>query len=267
MTSSPRLNWHAHDGEGPVCLMIHGALGSRSYWNENLPALSEVCRPVSIELWGHGRSPSPDDPDAYTPEGYIEQFERICETLGADRVYLVGQSMGAALMLHYVLARPERALALVLTNSSSAFANPTAWEHRHATMVMDRAREVRADGVESLRDSWINPSRSRRIPETTRLALAQEFGEHQTEGIARSFELTNRTLPLGDRLKSVALPTMLTVGVLEERFLPLVEKARLIPGIEIVDIDASHAVNAQNPPQWNDAVVEFLRRHSPNVAR
>ncbi|MDA3040210.1 MAG: alpha/beta hydrolase [Actinomycetota bacterium] len=267
MTSSPRLNWSAHDGEGPVCLMIHGALASRSYWNENVSALSEVCRPVSIELWGHGRSPSPEDPEVYTPEGYIDQFERICEELDVDQVYLVGQSMGAALMLHYALARPERALALVLTNSSSAFANPAMWEHRHATIVTELAREVRSEGVEVLRESWINPSRSMRIPESTRRAMVKEFGEHQTEGIARSLEVTNRSLPLGDRLESVAPPTMLTVGVLEEGFLPLVEKARRIPGIEIVDIEAAHAVNAQNPQQWNDAVVEFLRRHSPTVAQ
>lgn len=57
--NAARLNWEAHNGDGAVCLMVHGALGSRSYWNENLPALATVCRPVPVELWGHGGSPSP----------------------------------------------------------------------------------------------------------------------------------------------------------------------------------------------------------------
>ena len=58
-------------------------------------------------------------------------------------------------------------------------------------------------------------------------------------------------------------PLALTVGVLEERFLPLFKRARLIPGIEVVDIDAAHAVNAQNPAQWNKAVGVLLGRHQP----
>ncbi len=257
------ISWELHDGDGPPCLMIHGALGSRSYWNENLDALAAVCRPVSIELWGHGNSPTPEDPDAYGPAGYIEQFELLREELGVDRMFLLGQSMGASIMLHYALAHPDRALALVLTNSSSAFSDPVAWEHRHATMVMDRANDIRANGVEAVRDSWINPSRSRSIPERTRLALAAEFDGHESEGVARSFELTNRNLPLGERLRLVSRPTMLTVGVREQRFLPLVDTARLIPDIEIVEVDASHAVNAQNAEQWNPLAVDFLRRHRP----
>lgn len=115
----------------------------------------------------------------------------------------------------------------------------------------------------SQRDNWINPSRSRRIPEPTRLALAAEFETHNPEGIAHNLTTTSRNSPLGDDLANLAVPTMLTVGVQEKRFLPLVDVARKIPEVEIVEIDASHAVNAQNPDQWNDAAVGFLTRHLP----
>ena len=62
-----------HDGDGPFALILHGALGSRSYWDDNLEALKTVCRPVVLELWGHGRSPSPEDPKRYEPEAYVEE--------------------------------------------------------------------------------------------------------------------------------------------------------------------------------------------------
>ncbi len=257
----PHLNHVIHDGDGPPIFLVHGALASRSYWNENLDALRTVGTPVVFELWGHGQSASPDDLSLYEPSNYAAEFDRVRAALGAEQVAVVGQSMGAALSLHYVYRHPERVTALVMTNSTSAFSTVSNWEHRHATMVMDRAKQVRADGVESLRDNWINPSRSRRIPDATRAELAREFGEHTTEGIVRTFEVTNRALPLGDQLASIATPSLLTVGVDEERFQPLIEVARLIPGIEIVDIEANHAVNAQNPDQWNAVVVEFLQRH------
>lgn len=261
--SANRLHTVVHRGNGPSCLMVHGALGSRSYWNENLEALSAVCTPVVAELWGHGRSPSPTDERAFTVEGYVEQFELIREDIGVERWFTIGQSMGAALTLRYGLAHPDRVVAQAITNSSSAFADPDEWVQRNTDLVRPFADRVRAEGVGSLRDSWMNPSRSLRIPEPTRVVMAAEFEEHTAAGVAGSFAITNRHLALGDRVAEISRPTMLTVGTDEARFQPLVERARRIPGIEVVDVAASHAVNAQNGPDWNRLVVDFLRRHSP----
>jgi pimeloyl-ACP methyl ester carboxylesterase len=261
-----QLHRIVHSGDGPYCLMVHGALASRSYWNENLDALRAICRPVIVELWGHGRSPSPLDEHLYTPEGYIEQFEAIRVELGADQWFTIGQSMGAALTLAYGLAHPARILAQVVTNSASSFSDPEVWVMRNTDLVRPLAERVRVNGVGDLRDSWVNPSRSKRIAEATRSIMAAEFDEHTAEGVARSFEHTNRTTALGpDRLAAVSRPTLLTVGVDETRFLPLVERARAIPGLIVTEIEASHAVNAQNPAQWNEATVRFLTEHAPTV--
>ena len=46
-----------HDGHGRFLLMVHGFLSGRSQWASNIDALSQVARPVVIELWGHGTSP------------------------------------------------------------------------------------------------------------------------------------------------------------------------------------------------------------------
>ena len=48
--------WEVHDlGQGPYMLMVHGFLSSRAQWRINLPALGAFCRPVLLELLGHGR--------------------------------------------------------------------------------------------------------------------------------------------------------------------------------------------------------------------
>ncbi|MCP3992805.1 MAG: hypothetical protein GY724_27310, partial [Actinomycetia bacterium] len=52
----------------------------------------------------------------------------------------------------------------------------------------------------------------------------------------------------------------LTLGVDDERFSSLVPQAKLIPGLEIVELDAGHAVNAHDPIGWNQAVIEFITR-------
>lgn len=251
-----------HDGDGPPALILHGALGSRSYWDDNIEALKSVCRPVVLELWGHGRSPSPDDPDRYQPDAYIEEIEWLRGELGGERVWLIGQSMGAALMMHYAVTHPAEVIGLVITNSSSGFADATVWQERNRTMVAERAAEVEQHGVEILRDSWINPGRSRRISESVRARLDVEFSEHDPVGIIGSFRHTNYSLPLGEALREIAVPTLLTNGIDEERFQHHMPRVNWIPGIEIVELPASHAVNAHDPEGWNAAAVEFIGRHT-----
>ncbi len=256
------LNAVQHAGRGDGALLLHGALGSRSYWDDNIEALSEVCRPRVLELWGHGRSPSPSDPKRYEPAGYVEELDHQRSELGGDQVWLIGQSMGAALMMHYALAHPERVIGLVITNSSSAFAKPEWWQERNRTMVRERADEVEANGPEALRDSWINPGRSKRISEAIRRKLADEFSEHTGPGLVNSFLVTNYSLPLGEGLREIAVPTLLTNGVQEEQFQGLLHRVAMVPGIEIVELPGAHAVNAHDPAGWNEAVTSFIRRHA-----
>jgi len=224
-----------------------------------------VCRPVVLELWGHGRSPSPAEPDRYTPEGYNAEFEYHRERLGAEKVWMIGQSMGAALVLHYAVAHPDRVQGLVITNSTSAFTPPKKWAEFIATGVDARVRSIEEQGMAAIVDDRINPGRSRRIREHVRSKLIAEFDEHDPTGLAMNFGYASPLLALGDRLEDVSAPALLTNGVDEKPFQPLLPQVRRIPGIEIVDLAASHAVNAHDPAGWNSAVTTFISKHAqPN---
>jgi len=260
--SDEHLHTVIHDGVGPVALLVHGALGSRSYWNDNISALQQVCRPVVVELWGHGKSPSPKQRRPYEPGGYISEFERIRREQQTERLWLIGQSMGAALVMHYAVTHPKRVAGLIITNSASGFAEPTEWQERNRTMVSKIADQVDQEGVECLRDSWVNPGRSQRIATPTLELLAQEFSEHSAAGISASFRITNYALPLGESLRNITAPVLFTNGIEEERFQKHLPQVKLIPHIEIVELVASHAVNAHDPVGWNQAAVNFIQRHS-----
>ena len=250
-----------HEGVGPVALLVHGALGSRSYWNDNISALQTVCRPVVIELWGHGKSPSPEERKRYEPHGYVDEFENIRKELQVERMWLIGQSMGAALVMHYAVSHPDRVAGLIITNSASGFAEPTEWQERNRTMVSKIADQVDEEGVECLRDSWVNPGRSKRIAASTLKLLANEFSEHTAAGISASFRVTNYALPLGESLEDITAPVLFTNGVEEERFQRHLPQVKKISGVEIVELPASHAVNAHDPAGWNRAAIDFVTRH------
>lgn len=264
-TGGPNEHLHAvvHEGDGPWALLVHGSLGSRSYWADNVAALQAVCRPVVVELWGHGRSPSPADPGRYTIEAYCTEFEHLRTELGADRWFTIGQSMGAGLTLHYGLRHPDRVIAQVVTNSISAFSRQEGWADKLAAAMGGTVRKLAREGTAFLKHQPVNPGRSRRISERTRALLHLEFDEHDATGIAHGMTVTSTDLPVGDALAHVSRPTLLTVGVDEEPFVKLLPRARTIPGLEVAELNGAHAVNAHDPDGWNAAVVDFLRRHTP----
>ena len=113
------LHVEVHPGAGPPVLLLHGICSSRAQWRPNLAALAEVATPVVVELLGHGRSGSPEDPAEYSVATYLARFETLRESLGAERWAICGQSFGAGLTLNYALAHPDRITAQIFTNSAS----------------------------------------------------------------------------------------------------------------------------------------------------
>ena len=90
------LYYEVNGTHGPYILMLHGVLSSRVQWQANINALSVFGRPVVVELFGHGRSPTPDKAEFYKPEAYCLEFERIRKEIGTDKWFVVGNSLGGA---------------------------------------------------------------------------------------------------------------------------------------------------------------------------
>jgi pimeloyl-ACP methyl ester carboxylesterase len=260
--SNPELSVEVHRGTGPYALLLHGALASRSLWMRNLSAIADVCRPVVVQLWGHGGAPAPPEPGAYTAAGYTSAFDDLRRALGADRWIVCGQSMGGALVLHYALTHPRRVLSAVFTNSMSALTG-RGWQEN---VVPDAAREadlLEQRGRAHLDRNPVNPARSTRLPAEVRIRLEQEWAQHRLEGIAGTYRWTTPGLPVRQRLGQLQPPTLLVHGVGETRFAPFAALARRkLPTLEVADVDAGHAVPLQDPDGFNRAFCKFVTRKS-----
>lgn len=253
-------HYEVHDGEGPYLLLVHGMLSSRAQWMLNLPALSRVVRPVVVELWGHGRSPAPEDPALYHPDGYIATFERLRRKLGAERWCLLGQSFGAGLTLRYALNHPERAIAHVFTNSNSALADAATVEgyRRNAAARVALAEQGRA-GLEQIP---VHPRHARNLPAEVKRALLADAALHKPEAFALTFRHASPQISVRERVASNRVPTLLVCGARERRFAPVrafVE--REMPATEVVALEGGHGVNIQAAEAFNEVVTAFLARH------
>ena len=250
-----------HPGTGPPLLMVHGILAGPAQFEPNLAALSRVCRPVVVELFGHGTSPSPDEATAYYPDAYVQVFEELREELGADQWFLLGQSLGAGLTLYYALGHPSRVRAHLMTNSATAFGD-AAWVATHRPMFDEIVSAVDREGRAALERLPIHPRQARRMPDAIKRKLCEEAARHDPRGTALTIAHTTPRAACGDRLAQNQVPTLLLCGVHEKRF---EERRRFaeahMPQLEVVELPGGHAVNVDAAGRFNAAAVDFLKRH------
>lgn len=254
-------HYDVHEGTGPYLLMVHGFLSSRAQWLHNLEALSQVSRPVVVELLGHGRSPSPDDPASYHPDAYVAFFDTLRQRLGVEQWLVCGQSLGAALTLRYAFSHPSRVIAQVFTNSSAGLADPE-WLASRRESASKQADEIDREGRVAVERSPVHPRNAKRLPADVHQALLADTAIHTPEGIARTLRYTTCESPVRDRVGENRVPTLLVCGERERRFASkreFVEGA--MPHLQVVGTPGGHAVNIETADEFNTAVVAFIRQH------
>src|ERR1700716_3833579 len=74
-------------------IFLHGLLGHAREWDDAAELLSATNRVLALDLRGHGRSER--NAPSLTIEDLVEDAVGWVQELQADRVVLVGQSLGA----------------------------------------------------------------------------------------------------------------------------------------------------------------------------
>jgi 2-succinyl-6-hydroxy-2,4-cyclohexadiene-1-carboxylate synthase len=257
---NPLLYYEVHGGQGPHLLLVHGFLSSRAHWLLNIEALTAFCRPVVIELLGHARSPSPEDPAPYAPIAYVAEFEAIRNAIHADRWVICGQSLGAALTLRYALDHPDRVIAQAFTNSNSALADQN-WAARVMPIMEAQAQQIEREGRVALDKHPFAPTRSRRLPPAAKAALIADYALHNPLGIAATARHTIPYSSVRDRIADTKVPTLLVAGDREEGFRDQAVFAKqTIPHVSVTHLNTGHAVNIEDSTGFNAAMNAFVRR-------
>lgn len=107
----------APDGEpeGTV-MLLHGKNFSGAYWKETAEALSKAgLRVVIPDQLGFGKSSKPVN-FQFTFEALALHTAGLLDTIGVEKVMVVGHSMGGMLATRFALMYPERTEKLALVN-------------------------------------------------------------------------------------------------------------------------------------------------------
>lgn len=115
----------AGDGPGVALLALHGGPGGTSCGLSRLEALGDQRPVIRYDQLGTGRSGRPDDLSLWTVERFVEELHTLRQSLGLERMHLLGHSWGGALAAAYVLEKGTEGI-VSLTLSSPLLSTP-AW--------------------------------------------------------------------------------------------------------------------------------------------
>lgn len=256
----------AYDVQGPegaeVVVLVHGSAGSRDTWRFQLPRLVEGWRVVLPELAGSGATVDPGG--RLEVDGLAAQVLGVVDDVGAERVHLVGYSLGAVVALAAAATRPERVRSLALvcgwavSDARMAFTFDL-WRRLLAADPELFARYLLADGHVA---DWFEDNAAEVE------ALLPLVAAGVAPGTDRHAELDAR-VDVAHHLDAVAAPT-LVVGGRHDRWVPVEHSRRIaaaIPGARLVELDAGHLVLSACAGELADLLADHVAAHAEGAGR
>jgi pimeloyl-ACP methyl ester carboxylesterase len=93
-------------------VLVHGWTCDSSSWDAQVPVLAKRYRVIALDLPGHGRSGVPRD-GKFSMDLFARAVEAVRAEARADRIVLVGHSMGAPVIRQYARLYPGHVAGLV----------------------------------------------------------------------------------------------------------------------------------------------------------
>jgi pimeloyl-ACP methyl ester carboxylesterase len=103
-------------GQGEPLLLIHGLMTSAYSWRYVIPDLARHYRVLVPDLPGAGKSEAPTDL-SMTPTSIAMLLAAFQHAVGADRAYVVGNSLGGYLAAWHALLYPDRVERLMIIHA------------------------------------------------------------------------------------------------------------------------------------------------------
>ncbi len=251
-----RLAWReAGVGETPV-VFLHGLGGSRLAWEPQLTALAPRFRAVAWDMPGYGRSAAPTDPLTFA--SLAAAVIELADELGAERIHLVGLSLGGMIAQYVAASHRERLASLALLSTSPKFGLdgtlPADW--RAARLAPLNAGQEPIDFADRVLGAISGPNVTAEALAHQRMAMAEVTGDAMRRAI--DCIVTHDSRPL---LPTITVPTLCLVGELDDETPPAYSQyiADRIPGARLDVIPAAgHLLSAEVPEVVNRLLIAHI---------
>ena len=241
----------------PTIVFLHGALNDHSVWSNQSDALAARGYAVlALDLPGHGAaSPGPALASVEAMAGWL--LARL-EADGIERALLVGHSMGSLIALEAARRAPARCAGLALLG--------TAWPMKVSDGLLASALEDQ-DAAIGMVAQWshmplpdqIDGMEEPSLQESSRQLMTRIAAEGPPNLLHTDLAACKAYAGGGEAIAALDCPVLFILGRFD-RMTPARAAAALVGAARhgtVVEVDAGHAMMAEQPVAVLDALAAF----------
>lgn len=245
-------------GTGVPVVFIHAFPLNQSMWDDQVTAISSICRTITLDLRGFGSSDVPDGP--YSMDQMAADVRGLVTELGINKPVLVGLSMGGYISFAFYRNYPDAVRAMVLADTRASADTEEGREKR-----IESAERAEREGARAIADDMVS------------LALAPSTVENHPDVVQRMREMAEANSPKGiaaaqrgmarrrdsrDLLAQISFPVQIIAGS-EDKLTSVREAESMrdgIPNARFQTIEgAGHLSNLERPREFNSVLVDFIK--------
>lgn len=265
VTSGEEISYIESEGKGTPLVFIHANSASKEIFDKQIEELGHIYKVIAFDLPGHGESDDALDPQAvYSFPGYAKVLIDAMEKMSLRDSVVCGLSLGGHVAMEMLQQRPDLLSGIVITGSPPIPPTPEGMKMGFKPF----------PGIEMMsQESQFTKEESEKFLKMGGFEPTEILIKHgmRTDGKARSHMIKSIIEGAGSNQKEVIenspKPFAIVCGSQDEG----INNDYIKNGIsynqnlfKIFTLDSGHAVNVQNPQEFNLSLKEFMEFVSKN---
>lgn len=252
-------------GSGHPLILVHEFAGDWRSWEQQMRYFGKRYRTVAFNARGFPPSDVPEQVASYSQARAADDILAVLDHIGAAKAHIVGLSMGGFATLHFGLRHPQRALSLCIGGCGyGAELDKRESFRAEADVIADM---IRSEGMPAFAERYAyGPTRVQYENKDPRghAEFKKMLAEHSAAGSANTQQGVQKERPslytMVEDMKRIDVPTLIITG--DEDWpclLPGILMKQSIPSSALVVMpNAGHAINIEEPEEYNRLVGDFL---------
>ena len=255
------INYIKHgSSQGLPLVFIHGFPFNHKMWEPQMRELPNDIHAIAYDVRGHGSSDIGDG--QFTIELFVDDLIDLLDHLGIEKAVLCGLSMGGYIALRAIERYPKRIKGLVLCDTKSETDTNEEKIKRTSSIIT-----VKSAGVSAFAEEFVKavfwPKTFEKNPGAIKF-IKELICANSTLGICGTLLALASCTDTTQSLSSINVPTCIIVGEHDLRTPPSCAQRmhKAIAGSELhILSNAGHMSNLENPKDFNENLIAFLKKH------